>query len=422
MKVLLIGSGGREHALAWKLAKSDKITTVFVAPGNSGTMLESKVINTNILKIDELVTFALQENIAFTLVGPEAPLADGIVDEFRKHGLKIWGPTKFASQLESSKVFAKNFMVKYNIPTAQYQTFTEINKALDYLNQQSLPIVIKADGLASGKGVLVATTYSEATTFIEDTLLNNKFGNSGNKIIIEEFISGVEASFIVMIDGQNILSLATSQDHKRLLDQDQGPNTGGMGAYSPTPIITDKIHKHVIEKIIKPVIYGMKQEGYEYTGFLYAGLMINPQGKIYTLEFNCRMGDPETQPIITRLETDLVDLIEAGINKKLDQVSAKWKNQIAIGIVLATSGYPESPKLGDKITGIKEASLLDNIHIFHAGTKLKDGELYTSGGRVLCVVGQGSTIHEARKTAYQAVNMIKFSGMHFRQDIAKAII
>ncbi|MFN8770113.1 MAG: phosphoribosylamine--glycine ligase [Neisseriaceae bacterium] len=417
MKILVIGSGGREHALAWKLAQSKNCDQVFVAPGNGGTSKENKVKNIDITNISELINFAKNNDISFTVVGPEAPLADGIVDAFRSNNLKIWGPTKFCAQLESSKAFAKDFMIKYNIPTAAYKVFDNQNEAIDYVNTQNTPIVIKADGLAAGKGVLVANTIDEAVLFIKDIFNNNIFGKSDNKVVIEEFLDGVEASFIVMIDGNNILAMASSQDHKRLLDGDLGPNTGGMGAYSPAPIVNSTLHDRVINEIIQPVIDGMRNEGHEYSGFLYAGLMIDKNGNPKTLEFNCRFGDPETQPILMRLDSDLVELIKYGLTKRLDQIEAKWKNDFAVGIVLAAYGYPSNVRNNDIISGLD--SIDDkNVKIFHAGTQSRDEKLYTSGGRVLCVVALDENIKNAQTKAYNAIKQIKFEGMQYRTDIA----
>lgn len=357
MKILVIGCGGREHAIAWKLTQSQKVEQVFVAPGNPGTFLEPKIQNVELSQIKQLIDFAKTNNIDFTIVGPEAPLAEGIVDEFRAHKLKIWGPNQYAAQLETSKAFAKDFMAKYNIPTAKYQVFTNGQDAHNYLLTQKLPIVIKADGLAAGKGVLVATSTTDAANFINDIFSHNKFGNAGNKVVIEEFVSGVEASFIVMIDGKNILALATSQDHKRLLDNDEGPNTGGMGAYSPAPIVNETLHQKIIERAIQPVIDGMNQEGCIYTGFLYAGLMIDEKNHDFkVLEYNCRLGDPETQPIMLRLKSDLADMIDAGLNQQLDQIRADWEDKFALGVVLACFGYPEHPRKDDIITGLDSIS------------------------------------------------------------------
>lgn len=423
MKILLIGSGGREHALAWKLAKSNKVDTVFVAPGNSGTLLEPKIENIALTEIEELINFAKQNKIEFTLVGPEAPLANGIVDKFREQGLAIWGPTQYCAQLESSKAFAKNFMAKYNIPTAKYLTFDNGQSAKEYLRQQKLPIVIKADGLAAGKGVLVAETLNDALNFIDDIFSHHKFGaEAGSKAVIEEFLAGTEASFIVMIDGKNILAMASSQDHKRLLNDDLGPNTGGMGAYSPAPIVTKQLHERVLKEIIQPVIDGMAKEGHEYTGFLYAGLMIDSNGTPKTLEYNCRFGDPETQPIMMRLETDLVDLVQAGLAKELDQTNASWADKFAVGVVLASEGYPDAPRKNDIISGVANADQLSNVKVFHAGTKYTENKLYTSGGRVLCVVGMDSDIKSAQKKAYTAIDLINFEGMQYRTDIGNKAI
>lgn len=418
MNVLVIGNGGREHALAWKLAKSAKVHHVYVAPGNGGTASENKISNLAITDIPQLIQFAKDNEISFTLVGPEIPLANGVVDEFRKHGLKIWGPTKFCARLESSKVYSKEFMLKYNIPTAKYAVFDNGQESCEYLASQAIPIVIKADGLAAGKGVLVAQTMSEAVDFINDIFNHNKFGSAGSKVVIEEFLDGVEASFIVMIDANgNILPMASSQDHKRLLNNDQGPNTGGMGAYSPAPIVTDAIHQIVIKEIIQPVIDGMRNEGHNYTGFLYAGLMIDKNNQIKTLEFNCRFGDPETQPVISRLDSDLSQLLEAGIDGNLDKVTAKWTDQFAIGVVLAAEGYPDAPRKNDIISGLDKVKSMPDIYVFHAGTKQDGNEIYTDGGRVLCVVGLDKDLKLAQEKVYAAIKMIEFKGMQYRNDI-----
>jgi phosphoribosylamine--glycine ligase len=423
MNVLVIGSGGREHALAWKLAKSSIVSHVYVAPGNGGTALEDKTSNLAITDIPDLIKFAKDNEISFTLVGPEAPLANGIVDEFRNHGLKIWGPTKFCAQLESSKAFAKEFMFKHNIPTAKYAVFDNEQEAREYLNSQSTPIVIKADGLAAGKGVLVAQTIPEAVKFIDDIFNHNKFGSAGSKVVIEEFLDGVEASFIVMIDANgNILPMASSQDHKRLLNNDQGPNTGGMGAYSPAPIVTDAIHQRVIKEIIQPVIDGMQSIGHSYSGFLYAGLMIDKNNQIKTLEFNCRFGDPETQPVISRLDSDLFELIIAGIDGKLDQVAAVWADQFAIGVVLAAEGYPNSPRKNDIISGLDKVKDKLDVQVFHAGTKISNGSIYTDGGRALCVVGLDKDLKLAQKKVYAAIKEITFKGMQYRTDIGRTAV
>lgn len=415
MNILVIGNGGREHALAYKLSQSNKVSQVFVAPGNAGTALESKITNINISKIDELIDFVKNNSIEFTVVGPEAPLALGIVDQFRANGLKIWGPTQFCAQLESSKAFAKEFMQANHIPTAKYQVFTDLAKASKYLEAQSFPIVIKADGLASGKGVLVAESLHEALKFIQEIFLENKFGNDA-KVVIEEFIDGIEASFIVMIDGKNIAAMATSQDHKRLLDDDLGPNTGGMGAYSPAPIVTPEIHQKVIDQVITPVVTGMNKLGHSYSGFLYAGLMIDKNQNIYTLEFNCRFGDPETQPIMLRLESDLVELIEAGFEHKLDQVTIKWNPDFAICVVLASNGYPDSPKIGDIIHGL-DSKFPNQIKVYHSGTKMIGGNICSNGGRVLGVTALGHDLAMAKHNAYAAIKLINFNGMQYRHDI-----
>ncbi len=415
MKILVVGSGGREHALAWKLAQSKRIQIVLVAPGNGGTALDPRLKNIFITDPVQLADFAQQEQVALTIVGPEAPLAAGIVDVFRERGLKIFGPSQKAAQLESSKDFAKAFMQRHGIPTAAYQTFSEAAAAHAYIDQQGAPIVIKADGLAAGKGVVVAMTLDEAHGAVDMMLSDNRFGDAGARVVIEEFLEGEEASFIVMVDGKNILPLATSQDHKRLLDKDEGPNTGGMGAYSPAPIVTPQLHARVMREIIQPTVQGMAKDGIPYTGFLYAGLMIDAQGNPRTLEFNCRMGDPETQPIMARLKTDLVTVVEHAVDGKLDQIELDWDRRTALGVVMAAGGYPDAPKKGDVITGIPDETA-DSM-TFHAGTVLENGELKTSGGRVLCVVGLGDTVRVAHKHAYEAVDQIRFDGMQFRRDI-----
>ena len=415
MKILVVGSGGREHALAWKLAQSKRIQLVMVAPGNGGTALDPRLKNIAITDPAALAEFAQKEQIALTVVGPEAPLAAGIVDLFRERGLKVFGPTKQAAQLESSKDFAKAFMQRHGIPTAKYQTFSDAAAAHRYIDEQGAPIVIKADGLAAGKGVVVAMSLEEAHGAIDMMLSDNRFGDAGARVVIEEFLEGEEASFIVMVDGKNILPLATSQDHKRLLDQDQGPNTGGMGAYSPAPIVTPQLHARVMREIIQPTVQGMAKDGIPYTGFLYAGLMIDAQGNPKTLEFNCRMGDPETQPIMARLKTDLVTVMEHACNGTLDSIELEWDRRTALGVVMAAGGYPDAPKKGDVITGIP-AETADSVS-FHAGSVLENGELKTSGGRVLCVVGLGDSVKVAQKHAYDAVDQIRFDGMQFRRDI-----
>jgi len=415
MKILVIGSGGREHALAWKIAQNKEVSRVYVAPGNAGTALNPDMVNVPISSVKELLEFAQKEQIYLTIVGPEAPLSQGVVDAFRAAGLKIFGPTKAAAQLESSKDFAKAFMQRHGIPTAKYQTFTDAKKAHDYVSAEGAPIVIKADGLAAGKGVVVAMHDAEAHSAIDAMLSDNKLGSAGARVVIEEFLTGEEASFIVMVDGKNILALATSQDHKRLLDGDKGPNTGGMGAYSPAPVVTPEIHARAMREVIRPTVEGMKKDGIPYTGFLYAGLMISPNGSIKTLEFNCRMGDPETQPIMLRLKSDFVTLAEHAVDGTLDKVEAEWDRRTALGVVMASHNYPDSPRLGDEITGLPKE--LINAQVFHAGTQLVDGKVVTSGGRVLCVTTLGETVKFAQQQAYKIIDGIKFNGAQFRTDI-----
>ncbi len=415
MKLLLIGSGGREHALAWRLAQGPRIQKVYVAPGNGGTAREEGLENVALTTIPELIEFARQENIAYTVVGPEAPLAAGIVDAFRAAHLKIFGPTQAAAQLESSKDFAKQFMVRHHIPTAKYATFTDAAAAHAYIDAEGAPIVIKADGLAAGKGVVVATSNEEAHAAVDTMLADNAFGAAGARVVIEECLQGEEASFIVMVDGEHVLALATSQDHKRLLDEDKGPNTGGMGAYSPAPVVTPELHARLLREVIRPVVQGMKAEGTPYTGFLYAGVMIDPSGKIGVLEFNCRMGDPETQPIMLRLKSDLTVLIEAAIDGRLDQVEAEWDRRVALGVVLAAANYPDSPRKGDAITGLGIKG--DDFHIFHAGTAIQGDQVVTSGGRVLCVTALGDTVKIAQRRAYEVAEQINFAGRQMRRDI-----
>jgi phosphoribosylamine--glycine ligase len=415
MKILVIGGGGREHALAWKVAQNKAVSRIFVAPGNAGTALNPDMVNVPISSVPDLLKFAQDEGIYLTIVGPEAPLAAGVVDAFKAANLKIFGPTKLAAQLEGSKDFAKAFMLRHGIPTAAYATFTDAKLAHDYVNQLGAPIVIKADGLAAGKGVVVAMTASEAHDAIDAMLSDNKLGSAGARVVIEEFLTGEEASFIVMVDGKNILPLATSQDHKRLQDGDQGPNTGGMGAYSPAPVVTPQIHAKVMREIIRPTVDGMAQEGHPYTGFLYAGLMISPDGNVKTLEFNCRMGDPETQPIMLRMKSDLVALAEHAVNGTLDQAEVDWDRRTALGVVMASANYPDTPKLGDEITGLP--SDLNDAHVFHAGTALQGEQVVTSGGRVLCVTALGETVKFAQQQAYQIVDGIQFKGAQYRTDI-----
>jgi phosphoribosylamine--glycine ligase len=415
MKILVVGSGGREHALAWKLAQSKRIQIVMVAPGNGGTASDPRLKNVPITDPKQLADFAEQEHIALTVVGPEAPLAAGIVDLFRERGLKIFGPTQRAAQLEASKDFAKSFMQRHGIPTAHSQTFVDVAAAHQYVDQQGAPIVIKADGLAAGKGVVVAMSLDEAHQAIDMMLSDNRLGDAGARVVIEEFLEGEEASFIVMVDGSNVLPLATSQDHKRLLDNDQGPNTGGMGAYSPAPIVTPQLHARVMREIILPTVQGMAKEGEAYTGFLYAGLMIDAHGNPKTLEFNCRMGDPETQPIMARLKTDLVTVVEHAVNGTLKDIELDWDRRTALGVVLAAAGYPDAPRKGDVISGIPEES--EDSVTFHAGTIIDSGALKTAGGRVLCVVGLGDSVRVAQKHAYETVEKVRFDGMQFRHDI-----
>jgi phosphoribosylamine--glycine ligase len=415
MKILVVGAGGREHALAWKLAQSERIQMVYVAPGNGGTARDSRLVNLDITDPAQLADFAQAEHIALTLVGPEVPLAAGIVNIFRGRGLKIFGPTREAAQLESSKDFAKAFMERHGIPTARYQTFSDAAPAHDYIDAMGAPIVIKADGLAAGKGVVVAMSLQEAHAAVDHMLADNAFGDAGARIVIEEFLAGEEASFIVMCDGKNVLPLATSQDHKRLKDHDEGPNTGGMGAYSPAPIVTPAMHARVMREIIDPTIAGMAKDGIVFTGFLYAGLMIDPAGNPKTLEFNCRMGDPETQPIMARLKTDLVDVLEHACNGTLDAVELEWDRRTAVGVVLAAPGYPDSPAKGAVIHGIPFETA-ESV-VFHAGTTQAGGQLLTNGGRVLCVVGLGDSVKMAQKQAYEVVDHIHFDGMQYRRDI-----
>jgi phosphoribosylamine--glycine ligase len=420
MNVLLLGSGGREHALAWKLAQSPRVQKVFVAPGNGGTATENGVENVAITGIPELIAFAKKEKIYLTVVGPEAPLAAGVVDAFRDAGLKIFGPTRAAAQLESSKDFAKSFMTRHKIPTALHKTFDNAEEAKAFVTKRGAPIVIKADGLAAGKGVVVAATVAEAHAAIDQMLTKKSLGDAGARLVVEEFLQGEEASFIVMVDGTHVLPLATSQDHKRLRDGDEGPNTGGMGAYSPAPIVTPKVHARAMREIIQPAVNGMAQDGTPYVGFLYAGLMIDKNGTPKTLEFNCRLGDPETQPIILRLKSDLLELIERALDGTLNQVEADWDRRAALGVVVAAHGYPDEPRKGDAITGLPKPEA--DCHVFHAGTKLDGKNLVTSGGRVLCVTALGDSVKMARARAYEALERIRFDGMQFRKDIAHRAI
>ena len=418
MNILIIGNGGREHALAWKAAQSPLADAVFVAPGNAGTAREPALQNVDIsaTDIDSLLAFARKENIGLTIVGPEAPLVIGVVDAFRNAGLKIFGPSEAAAQLEGSKAFTKDFLDRHQIPTAEYQNFTDIEPALAYLREKGAPIVIKADGLAAGKGVIVAMTLQEAEDAVQDMLAGNAFGDAGHRIVIEEFLDGEEASFIVMSDGVNVLPMATSQDHKRVGDGDTGPNTGGMGAYSPAPVVTDEIHQRVMDQVIWPTIRGMAAEGNVYTGFLYAGLMIDNAGQPKVIEFNCRFGDPETQPIMMRMQSDLVELCLAACEGRLDEQESRWDPRPALGVVLAAGGYPADYRKGDVIHGLEAAAELDG-KVFHAGTTLQGEEVVTNGGRVLCVTGLGSDVAAAQKQAYQLADAISWEGMFCRKDI-----
>ena len=418
MKVLIIGSGGREHALGWKVAQSPLVSQIFVAPGNAGTALETKLQNIDIAVTDikGLVTFAKQQAIDLTIVGPEAPLVIGVVDAFRREGLAIFGPTQAAAQLEGSKAFTKDFLARHKIPTAEYQNFTEIEPAIAYLREKGAPIVIKADGLAAGKGVIVAMTLKEAEDAVRDMLAGNIFGEAGHRVVIEEFLDGEEASFIVMVDGKNVEPMATSQDHKRVGDHDTGLNTGGMGAYSPAPVVTSAIFNRVMEQIIYPTVKGMASEGNTYTGFLYAGLMIDQQGNPKVIEFNCRFGDPETQPIMMRLQSDLVELCLAAVNGKLDSIQSKWDPRPALGVVMAANGYPGKYTTHDEIHGLPLNSTPDS-KVFHAGTVLENGKVYTHGGRVLCVTALGNSVLQAQQCAYALLKPIHWHGCFYRHDI-----
>ena len=419
MKVLVIGGGGREHAMAWKLSSSPKVSKVYVAPGNGGTAINSRFENVPITDVVQLREWAQAQKINLTVVGPEAPLAAGVVDEFRSHGLRVFGPTKAAAQLESSKAFSKDFMKRHGIPTAAYETFSDPVAAHAFIDKLGAPIVVKADGLAAGKGVVVATTAQEAHDAVDFMLVDNKYGVSHNaggaRVVIEEFLDGEEASFIVLCDGKNVVALATSQDHKRLKDGDQGPNTGGMGAYSPAPVVTADVHARAMREIILPTVRGMEKDGIPFTGFLYDGLMIDEKGHPKTLEFNCRMGDPETQPIMMRLKSDLVDVLTAAADGKLDQVELQWDRRTALGVVMAAHGYPENPRKGDAITGLPED--MDDAVVFHAGTELVDGVLRTSGGRVLCVTALADNVKQAQQRAYDVARGIYFDGAQYRRDI-----
>ncbi|MEP1552490.1 MAG: phosphoribosylamine--glycine ligase [Paraglaciecola sp.] len=418
MKVLIIGGGGREHALAWKTAQSSKVTQVFLAPGNAGTALEDKLVNVDVGAEDvpALLAFAKENQMDLTIVGPEVPLVLGVVDAFQAEGLAIFGPSQAAAQLEGSKAFTKDFLERHKIPTGDYQNFTEIEPAIAYVQQKGAPIVIKADGLAAGKGVIVAMTLAEAEDAIRDMLAGNVFGEAGSRVVIEEFLDGEEASFIVMVDGKNVLPFATSQDHKRVGNGDSGPNTGGMGAYSPAPVVTPDIHQRVMDEVIYPTVNGMAAEGNTYVGFLYAGLMIMADGTPKVIEYNCRFGDPETQPIMLRLQSDLVELVEAALDGKLDQIRAAFDHRASVGVVLAAGGYPGSYNKGDVISGLELGN--SEAKVFHAGTKNIDGNVTTNGGRVLCATALGNTVTEAQQNAYELVKTISWEGMFYRDDIA----
>ena len=420
MKVLVIGGGGREHAMAWKLNQSPKVTRVFVAPGNGGTALDSHLHNIDTTDVRALREWAQAEKIGLTVVGPEAPLAAGVVDEFRAHGLRIFGPTKAAAQLESSKAFSKAFMQRHGIPTADYETFTDAASAHAFIDRLGVPLVVKADGLAAGKGVVVASTLQEAHDAVDFMLVDNKYGvvhnDGGARVVIEAFLEGEEASFIVLCDGKNVAALATSQDHKRLQDGDAGPNTGGMGAYSPAPVVTADVHARAMREIILPTVRGMEKDGIPYTGFLYAGLMIDAQGRPKALEFNCRMGDPETQPILLRMKSDLLEVLAAAIDGKLDALELQWDRRTALGVVMAAHGYPDSPRKGDAINGLPTEA--DDAVVFHAGTALDEaGVLRTSGGRVLCVTVLADNVRQAQQRAYDVARGIYFDGVQYRRDI-----
>lgn len=418
MNILIIGSGGREHALAWKSAQSDHVDTVFVAPGNAGTATESKCANVTIDTMDflALATFAKDNNVGLTIVGPEAPLVEGVVDYFAEQGLRCFGPNKGAAQLEGSKAFTKDFLARHNIPSAAYETFTEIEPALLYIKSRGAPIVIKADGLAAGKGVIVALTETEAADAVRDMLAGNAFGEAGHRVVIEDFLEGEEASFIVMVDGKNILPMATSQDHKRAGDGDEGPNTGGMGAYSPAPVVTPAIYQRIMDEVIKPTVAGMAAEGNDYTGFLYAGLMINPAGEPRVIEYNCRFGDPETQPIMMRLRGDLITMCNSALDGTLDDTVVEWDPRPSIGVVLAAGGYPGDYAKANLISGLDKCDTSE-AKVFHAGTKLENGQVVTSGGRVLCATALGNSVTEAQQKAYQQVNTLSWDNMYFRKDI-----
>lgn len=418
MKVLIVGGGGREHALAWKAAQSDKVDTAYVAPGNAGTAGETKLENINVgaEDIDGLLTFAKDNSVELTIVGPEVPLVAGIVDRFTEAGLRCFGPTKNAAQLEGSKAYTKDFLARHNIPTADYGNFTEIDTAVTYIKEKGAPIVIKADGLAAGKGVILAQTEQEAIAAVKDMLAGNSFGDAGHRVVVEEFLTGEEASFICMVDGEHVLPLATSQDHKARDNGDMGPNTGGMGAYSPAPVVSATMHQRIMDEVILPTVRGMAADGYPYTGFLYAGIMIDANGTPKVLEYNCRFGDPETQPIMMRLQSDLVELIDAALDKRLHEVDAKWDTRAALGVVMAAGGYPESYNKGDVIDGLASGDN-DTTKVFHAGTVIDKGKVVTNGGRVLCVTALGDSVSEAQSRVYQRVKQISWNKAYYRTDI-----
>jgi len=419
MNLLVIGGGGREHALAWKLAQSPRVAKVFVAPGNAGTALEPALANVPLTAFPDLVAFAREQKVALTVVGPEAPLAAGIVDAFRAAGLAVFGPVQAAAQLESSKDFAKAFMARHGIPTAQYRTFTDAAAARAYVSERGAPIVVKADGLAAGKGVVVATTVADAHAAVDAMLSGGLLGAAGARVVVEDFLAGEEASFIVMVDGRNVLPLASSQDHKRLRDGDAGPNTGGMGAYSPAPVVTPALHARIMREVILPAVNGMAADGIPYTGFLYAGVMVDAAGNPKVLEFNCRLGDPETQPIMVRLKSDLVELVQHAVDGTLDRAEAEWDRRTALGVVLAAHGYPEAPRKGDAIRGLERVTseAFPDCKVFHAGTADDDGRIVVAGGRVLCVTALGDSVRQAQKSAYAAIGEIRFDGMQYRTDI-----
>jgi phosphoribosylamine--glycine ligase len=423
MKLLVIGSGGREHSLAWRAAQSANVEKVFVAPGNAGTAHDNKLENVNIdvMDFEALADFADRAEVALTIVGPEAPLVAGIVDYFNERQLPCFGPSRNAAQLEGSKTFTKDFLSRHGIPTAAYQSFTDVKLARDYVSRQRLPVVIKADGLAAGKGVIIASTREDAIATIDDMLADNKFGAAGSRVVIEEFLTGEEASFIAMVDGEHVLPMATSQDHKARGDGDVGPNTGGMGAYSPAPVVTDTVYKRIMDQVILPTVNGMAKDGNEYVGFLYAGLMISPTGEVNVIEFNCRFGDPEAQPVMMRLQSDLPELCMAALERKLDQHQAQWDPRCAVGVVLAAGGYPYAYRKGDVISGL-DTPVADNQKLFHAGTQLRDGKVVTNGGRVLCATALGDTVSAAQKAAYALAAAIDWQDMVYRKDIAHRAI